>query len=227
MNIVVITGASSGIGKATAELLSNEYRIINIDIAPCPNGFEFYQCHLSKKEEILKVTQKIKEKYDSLYALINNAGKMIRQDLEDQTIEEWEEVIGLNLTAPYILSKEFAPLLEREHGHIVNISSTRAKMSEANTESYSASKGGLESLTHALAVTLSGKVAVNSISPGWINTTDYEPTKEEHKDHPIGRVGKPGDIASFIDYLLSNNDGFITGSNFVIDGGMTKKMVYV
>lgn len=227
MKTVVITGASSGIGKATADFLSREYHIINIDITP-DESYELYRCDLSKKEQILETVERIREKHSSIYALVNNVAKMVTKELQDQLIEDWEEVISTNLTAPYILSKELAPMLTKKRGHIINISSTRAKMSEAGTESYSASKGGIEALTHALAISLGGQVAVNSISPGWINTDkNYTPTDEEHKDHPVKRVGVPLDIAKCVYYLLQDEGGFITGSNFVIDGGMTRKMVYV
>ncbi len=147
--------------------------------------------------------------------------------MEEQSIEEWESVLNVNLKAPYILSKEFSHLLKKSQGHIINISSTRALMSEAGTESYSASKGGISSLTHALSISLAPKVKVNSISPGWINTDEsYTPTPQDDFQHPCGRVGIPQDIVDTVKFLLKNR-GFITGSDFVIDGGMTKKMIYV
>ncbi|NCB14158.1 MAG: SDR family oxidoreductase, partial [Erysipelotrichia bacterium] len=146
---------------------------------------------------------------------------------EEQTIEEWEKIISVNLTAPYILSKEFASLLKESKGHIINISSTRALMSESGTESYSTSKGGISSLTHALAVSLAPNVKVNSISPGWINTDiNYKPTANDNEQHLSGRVGTPLDIVDTVKFLLKNR-GFITGENIVVDGGMTKKMIYV
>lgn len=228
MKNIIITGASKGIGKAIAKNLRKKYNIINIDKEEnSVEGITFYKCDLGDKDELLNTILKIKEDIDSLYALINNAGFGIFKPLEEQTIEEWESVLNVNLKAPYILSKEFSPLLKKSQGHIINISSTRALMSEAGTESYSASKGGISSLTHALSISLAPKVKVNSISPGWINTDEtYIPTPQDDFQHPSGRVGIPQDIVDTVKFLLKNR-GFITGSDFVIDGGMTKKMIYV
>ena len=228
MKNIIITGASKGIGKAIAKSLRKKYHIINIDIVENKmDGVDFYKCDLSDKGQILKTINKIKSNIDSLYALINNAAIFSHKILEKQTFEEWENIINTNLTAPYILSKEFASFLEESQGHIINISSTRALMSEVGTEAYSASKGGISSLTHALSMSLSPEVKVNSITPGWINTDEnYLPTKNDNFQHPSGRVGTPEDIVDVVKFLLKNR-GFITGSDFVIDGGMTKKMIYV
>ena len=228
MQNIIITGASHGIGRAMAKKLSKKYHIINIDIVENKmDKVDFYKCDLSDKSKLLKTIEKIKTNIDSLYALINNAALFSSKSLEKQTLEEWENIISINLTAPYILSKEFASMLKQSKGHIINISSTRASMSEAGTEAYSSSKGGISSLTHALAITLSPDVKVNSISPGWINTNEeYLPTKVDNEQHPSGRVGTPDDIVDTVKFLLKNK-GFITGSDFVIDGGMTKKMIYV
>jgi NAD(P)-dependent dehydrogenase (short-subunit alcohol dehydrogenase family) len=228
MKNIIITGASNGIGKAIAQGLRKKYNIINIDKEEnSVEGITFYKCDLGDKEELLNTILKIKEETDSLYALINNAGFAVFKPLEEQSIEEWESVLNVNLKAPYILSKEFSHLLKKSHGHIINISSTRSLMSEAGTESYSASKGGISSLTHALSISLAPKVKVNSISPGWINTDEsYTPTPQDDFQHPCGRVGIPQDIVDTVKFLLKNR-GFITGSDFVIDGGMTKKMIYV
>lgn len=228
MKTIVLTGGSNGIGRAIAKELLEKYHIINIDIVENKmRKVDFYRCDLSSRDDLLKTIEKIKSNVDSIYALINNAAIFSHKPLEEQTIEEWENVLSVNLTAPYILSKEFASFLKKSKGHIINIASTRALMSEAGTESYSASKGGIGSLTHALAVTLSPEVKVNSITPGWINTDkNYKPTKQDDIQHPSGRVGIPLDIVDMVKYLL-NNRGFITGSNFVIDGGMTRKMIYV
>ncbi len=228
MKNIIITGASLGIGRALAKKLRKKYNIINIDIVKKDlKGVSFYQCDLSDKEALLKTIETVKKDVDSLFALINNAGRFSKAKLEVQELEEWENIIATNLTAPYILSKEFAALLGESKGHIINISSTRAIMSEEGTESYSASKGGISSLTHALAISLSHKVSVNSISPGWINTDEgYTPSIKDELQHPCGRVGTTDDIADTVKFLLKNK-GFITGSNIVVDGGMTKKMIYV
>jgi NAD(P)-dependent dehydrogenase (short-subunit alcohol dehydrogenase family) len=228
MKNIIITGASNGIGKAIAKSLRKKYHIINIDIVENKmDGVDFYKCDLSDKGQLLKTINKIKSNIDSLYALINNAAIFSHKILEKQTFEEWENILSVNLTAPYILSKEFATFLKESQGHIINISSTRALMSEVGTEAYSASKGGISSLTHALSMSLSPEVKVNSISPGWINTDEnYLPTKDDNLQHPSGRVGVPEDVVDVVKFLLKNR-GFITGSDFVIDGGMTKKMIYV
>lgn len=228
MKNIIITGASKGIGRVIAKNLRKKYHIINIDIVENKiDGVDFYKCDLSDKGQLLKTIEKIKINIDSLYALVNNAAMFSKKILEKQTLQEWENIINTNLTAPYILSKEFASFLKESQGHIINISSTRALMSEEGTEAYSASKGGISSLTHALAMSLSPEIKVNSITPGWINTNeDYLPTKNDNLQHPSGRVGTPDDVVDVVKFLLKNK-GFITGSDFVVDGGMTKKMIYV
>lgn len=228
MKNIIITGASKGIGRVIAKSLRKKYHIINIDIVENKmDGVDFYKCDISDKGQLIKTIEKIKINIDSLYALINNAAIFSHKILEKQTFEEWENILSVNLTAPYILSKEFASFLKESQGHIINISSTRALMSEVGTEAYSASKGGISSLTHALSMSLSPEVKVNSITPGWINTDEnYLPTKNDNFQHPSGRVGVPDDVVDVVKFLLKNR-GFITGSDFVIDGGMTKKMIYV
>ena len=228
MKNIIITGASKGIGRVIAKSLRKKYHIINIDIVENKmDGVDFYKCDLSDKGQLLKTINKIKSNIDTLFALINNAAIFSHKILEKQTFEEWENILSVNLTAPYILSKEFAIFLKESQGHIISISSTRALMSEVGTEAYSASKGGISSLTHALSISLSPEVKVNSITPGWINTDEnYLPTKNDNFQHPIGRVGVPDDVVDVVKFLLKNR-GFITGSDFVIDGGMTKKMIYV
>ena len=228
MKNIIITGASNGIGKILAKKLRKKYNIINIDIVKSKmTKVDFYKCDLSNKKDLLKTINKIKTKYNSIYALINNAAKSTFKALDEKTLEEWENTLSVNITAPYILSKEFATLLKQSSGHIINISSTRAIMSESGTEAYSASKGAISSLTHALSMSLSPEVKVNSISPGWINTDKkYIATKEDNLQHPSGRVGVPSDVVDVVKFLLKNR-GFITASDFVVDGGMTKKMIYV
>lgn len=228
MKTIIITGASNGIGRAVAKALRKKYKIINIDIVKEDiKGVEFYSCDISSKKELLETIRKIKEKHKNIYALINNAAIFSHKPLKEQTIKEWNKTLNINLRAPYILSKKFAKRLKKSKGHIINISSTRAIMSEKGTEAYSASKGAISSLTHALANSLEKEVKVNSISPGWINTDkEYIPTKEDKEQHLSGRVGTPKDIVDAVKFLLKNR-GFITGSNLTIDGGMTKKMIYI
>ena len=152
------------------------------------------------------------------------------------TIETWENMLKTNLTGAFLMVKHAAPCLAQQKGAIVNISSTRALQSEPDTEAYSASKGGLVALTHALAMSFAGSIRVNVILPGWIdvsslrkkeNRTAVRLTREDHLQHPAGRVGVPDDIAALTAFLLGDEAGFITGQSFVVDGGMTKKMIYV
>jgi NAD(P)-dependent dehydrogenase (short-subunit alcohol dehydrogenase family) len=167
--------------------------------------------------------------------LVNNAAVMVRKPLAELAPDEWRRVLDVNLTGPFLCSRAFAPLLRTRTGSIVNIASTRALMSEAHTESYAASKGGLVALTHAMALSLGPEVRVNCISPGWIDTTALAKhsrrqrvllSAQDHAQHPAGRVGKPEDIAAMVLTLASTEAGFITGENIVIDGGMTRKMIY-
>jgi NAD(P)-dependent dehydrogenase (short-subunit alcohol dehydrogenase family) len=162
--------------------------------------------------------------------LVNNAALMVRKPLEELSPAEWQRVLGVNLTGPFLCSRAFAPLLRQRSGCIVNLASTRAVMSEPDTESYAASKGGLVSLTHALALSLGPQIRVNAISPGWIDVLPIPApplSTADHAQHPVGRVGRAEDIAGLVLYLASPAAGFITGQNFVVDGGMTKKMIYV
>jgi len=154
----------------------------------------------------------------------------------DLTLEQWRRVIDVNLTGCFLCAKHGAEHLRKTGGSIVNIASTRAIQSEANTEPYSASKGGIVALTHALALSLGPQIRVNCISPGWIETRPWKKESkrstpqlraEDHAQHPAGRVGKPEDVASLVAYLASEEAGFITGQNFVVDGGMTRKMIYI
>jgi len=227
MKTVLVTGVAHGIGKAIAEKLSEQYRVIGLDKEIPEHHFcdTFYQCDLSNMQKLQETITQVKSRSETFYGLINNAGIFIHKFLHEQSLHDWEKVIAVNLTAPYILSQAFAPFLE--HGHIINIASTRAYMSESGTEPYSASKGGMVALTHALSISLSGQVSVNSISPGWINTDEsYVATVEEKAWHASGRIGKPSDVAEVVSFLLEREDGFITGSDFVVDGGVSKKMVY-
>jgi NAD(P)-dependent dehydrogenase (short-subunit alcohol dehydrogenase family) len=154
---------------------------------------------------------------------------MLRKPLRQLTLAEWHRVIDVNLTAAFLLAKAAEKPLRKAKGAFVVIASTRAQMSEADTESYSASKGGLVALAHALSVSLAPDVRVNSVSPGWIATRNYgELRRKDHLQHPAGRVGKPEDVAELVAYLIDGErSGFVTGANLTIDGGMTRKMIYV
>jgi NAD(P)-dependent dehydrogenase (short-subunit alcohol dehydrogenase family) len=168
-----------------------------------------------------------------LDALVNNAAINANGPLAQLTLEDWQHVLTVNLTAPMLLVQAALPHLRQNRGAVVNIASTRAMQSEAGTEAYSASKGGLVALTHALAVSLATEVRVNCISPGWIDVSGWQPSQkpdqlrpEDHAFHPSGRVGRPQDVASLVRYFLSDEAAFITGANFVVDGGVSRRMIY-
>jgi hypothetical protein len=161
-----------------------------------------------------------------LDALICNAGIMIRKPIAQLSPAEWSQVLGTNLTSTFLLVRAAEPLLRTAKGAVVTIASTRARMSEPDTEAYAASKGGLVALTHALAISLGPDIRVNCISPGWILTKGPQPTPEEHRFHPAGRVGTAEDIAALTAFLIGPDAGFITGAEFVVDGGVTRKMIY-
>ncbi len=243
--IAIITGGAQGIGKVTAQTLLRygwQAAIFDCDeeagreaVEETP-GLLFLPCDVSSEESVKSAVQEAAARFGQIGGLVNNAGFGINKPIEEMSLEEWNRVIGTNLTGAFLCAKYCAPHLRRARGAIVNISSTRAYMSEPHTEAYSASKGGILALTHALAVSLGPEVRVNSISPGWIDVTGHQKASrrkhiewsaEDHAQHPAGRVGRPADIAEMAAYLLSEKAGFITGQDFVADGGMTKKMIYV
>ena len=177
-------------------------------------------------------------RFQHLDALINNAALAdpVSGPVEELSLAAWNRRLGTNLTGAFLGAKPAVPALRRSHGAIVNIASTRALQSEPHTEAYAASKGGLVALTHALAVSLGPAVRVNCISPGWIAVSDWqrsdrrrppELSAADHAQHPAGRVGRPEDVAEMVAYLIGPRAGCVTGQNFVIDGGMTRKMIYV
>lgn len=219
--VAVITGGAHGIGKAIAEEFAKEgAKVCIIDKA---EG-EHFVGDISDKSVLETFAEKVIKKYGKIDYLINNA-LPIMKGIDECTYEEFQYALSVGVTAPFYLSKLFLPYFG-EGASIINISSSRDRMSMPQTESYTAAKGGIAALTHALAVSLSGKVRVNSISPGWIDT-DY--TVYEGPDafqQPAGRVGNPLDIANMVLFLCSDKAGFITGENICIDGGMTKQMIY-
>jgi NAD(P)-dependent dehydrogenase (short-subunit alcohol dehydrogenase family) len=160
-------------------------------------------------------------------AIVSNAGVGKFAPLAETSLEDWNRVLATNLTATFLLAKAAAADLRQTRGAIVTIASTRAHMSEPGTLAYSASKGGLVALTHSLAMTLAPDVRVNCVSPGWIDTGRHGDLKpSDHAQHPVGRVGRPGDVAAAVAYLLSEEASFLTGAELVVDGGMTRKMIY-
>ena len=218
--VAVITGGAHGIGKAIAEAFRAEGAAVEIiDIAPG----EHYVGDISKKETLESFTQAVLDRHGHIDFLINNALPLMK-GIDECTYEEFQYALSVGVTAPFYLSKLFAPHFA-PGGVIINISSSRDRMSQPQTESYTAAKGGIAALTHALAVSLAGRVRVNSISPGWIDT-DYRVYEgPDATQQPAGRVGNPMDIAHMVLFLCSDKAGFITGENICIDGGMTRQMI--
>ena len=219
--IVVVTGGARGIGKCIAEqFVSAGAKVCVIDLLEN----DYFVGDLADKNTLEIFAQKVIYDYGHIDYLINNAAPK-SCGITSCSYEDFEYAQKVGVTAPFYLSKLFVPYFA-EGASIVNISSSRDRMSQPETESYTAAKGGISALTHAMSVSLAGKVRVNSISPGWIdnNYTVYEGA--DATQQPVGRVGNPLDIANMVMYLCSDMAGFITGENICIDGGMTKQMIY-
>jgi len=226
MPVALVTGGARGIGAAiAARLRDNGWGVVVADRDPAPIGRSVI-CDVSEEAAVTALVDGIRATEGRLDALICNAGFGIRKPVELLSLAEWSSVLATNLTSIFLLVREAAALLRAAHGAVVSIASTRAHMSEPNTEAYAASKGGIVALTHALAISLAPDVRVNCISPGWILTKGPTPTQAEHAFHPAGRVGTPADIATLAAFLVGPDAGFITGSEFVVDGGVTRKMIY-
>jgi NAD(P)-dependent dehydrogenase (short-subunit alcohol dehydrogenase family) len=191
-----------------------------------PSDGRYAVCDVGDEVAVSALVRSIGATEQRLDALICNAGFMIRKPIGELSLAEWGSVLATNLTSTFLLVRAAEALLRAAKGAVVTIASTRAGMSEPNTESYSASKGGLVALTHALAISLGPDIRVNCISPGWIWTKGPEPTEAEHAFHPAGRVGRVDDIAGLAAFLVGPDSGFITGAEFVVDGGVTRKMIY-
>lgn len=219
--VAVVTGGAHGIGKAIAEkFIALGAKVAIIDIKDNP----YFVGDLADKKVLEKFAAKVINDFGKVDFLINNAPPAML-GINDCTYEQFEKALAVGVTAPFYLAKLFKDHFA-EGASIINISSSRDRQSQPNTESYTAAKGGIVALTHALAISLSGRVRVNSISPGWINTTETDFKGEDATQHPVGRVGKPSDIAEAVMFLCSDKAGFITGENICIDGGMTKQMIY-
>jgi NAD(P)-dependent dehydrogenase (short-subunit alcohol dehydrogenase family) len=228
--VALVTGGAKGIGAAIAARLSQDgWRVVVADRDPAgaaPAGGRYELCDVGDEAAVAALVRTVEASEQRLDALVCNAGFMIRKPIGDLSLAEWTSVLTTNLTSTFLLVRGFEALLRASKGAVLTIASTRARMSEADTESYSASKGGLVALTHALAISLGPDVRVNCISPGWILTKGPEPTAAEDAFHPAGRVGKPEDIAALAAFLVGPESGFVTGAEFVVDGGVTRKMIY-
>ena len=219
--VVVVTGGARGIGKCIREeFLRAGAKVCIIDLLEN----DYFVGDISDKNTLELFSEKVIGEYGHIDYLINNAAPKMC-GITDCSYEDFEYAQRVGVTAPFYLSKLFMPYF-REGASIVNISSSRDRMSQAETESYSAAKGGIFALTHALAVSLAGKVRVNSISPGWIDNNYKVYSGADAVQQPAGRVGNPLDIANMVLYLCSDMAGFITGENICIDGGMTRQMIY-
>ena len=244
---IIVTGGAQGIGKITSlELLKNGYSVSVFEIdeeaieefkAEVVNDrIAFFQTDVSEETSVKDSVNSSVKRFGNISGLVNNAAIQIDKPVTDLSIDDWNRVIGVNLTGPFLCAKHATRYLKESQGSIINLCSTRAFQSEPNSEAYTASKGGIFSLTHALAMSLGPEIRVNCISPGWIDVSaikkknyakQYPITEEDHSQHPAGRVGKAEDIANMVLFLLNPENSFITGQNFIIDGGMTRKMIYV
>ena len=225
--VVVITGGAKGIGKCIAEMFHAEgAKVCIIDLLPNQHtSYDlYYQGDIADEEILTAFASQVVFEYGHIDYLINNALPLFK-GIEECTYDEFNYALRVGVSAPFMLTKLFKNHFA-QGGAIVNISSSRDRMSQPQSESYTAAKGGIAALTHALSVSLAGKVRVNSISPGWIETSGMEYTGPDAVQHPVGRVGKPEDIAHMVLFLCSEKAGFITGENICIDGGMTKLMIY-
>ena len=219
--IAVVTGGARGIGKCICEAFSAAgATVLTIDLLENP----YFVGDLADKDTLERFAEKVIAEYGHVDYLINNAAPCSR-GIAEGSYEDFEYALKVGVTAPFYLAKLFAPYFA-SGGAIVNISSSRDRMSQPQTESYTAAKGGIAALTHALAVSLAGRVRVNSVSPGWIDNqyTVYE--GPDATQQPVGRVGMPPDIANMVLYLCSPMAGFITGENILVDGGMSHQMIY-
>ena len=219
--VAVVTGGAKGIGRAIVQ----EFRkagaaVCVIDLLPN----EYFVGDVSDKAALETFARKVIAEHGHVDYLINNALPLMK-GIDECSWEEFNYALRVGVTAPFYLTKLFAPHFA-PGASVVNISSSRDRMSQPQSESYTAAKGGISALTHAMAVSLAGKARVNSISPGWIETGDTVWTGPDADQQPAGRVGNPLDIANMVLFLCSDKAGFITGENICIDGGMTRQMIY-
>ena len=236
--VALVTGGANGIGRAIARhLLAAGWRVGIVDLpksgmrrafAPNARNVMLIEGDVGEETSAARGVGRMLDHFGRLDALVSNAGIMMRKPLRRLTLAEWHRVVDTNLTATFLFARAAETALRKARGAIVTIASTRAHMSEPDTESYAASKGGLLALTHALAISLGPQIRVNCISPGWIETKNYAALRrKDHAQHPAGRVGKPADIAELVAFLLDRErSGFVTGAEFIADGGTTRRMIY-
>jgi hypothetical protein len=239
--VAIVSGAGSGIGKEVALAFARKKYLVVIaeidslsgrqtadEISEIGEEAVFVKTDVSKVDEVEQLVEFVFEKYRKIDVLINNAGLSEFCDVFELDEQQWDRVIDTNLKSMFFMSKAVAGIMKNTGGSIVNMASTRALMSEPGGEAYAASKGGILALTHALAASLGKyKITVNAILPGWIETGEYARLKDHHHEqHLSKRVGKPDDIARACLFLTSKENDFITGTHLVIDGGMTRKMMY-
>ncbi len=228
--VVLVTGGARGIGAGVAARQARDgWRVVVAD-REAPDASladaRFISADVADEQAVAAVVGSIRAGEGRLDGLVCNAGFMIRKPIAELSAAEFNAVLATNLTSTFLLARAAEPLLRAAGGSVVTIASTRARMSEPNTEAYAASKGGLVALTHALAVSLGPDVRVNCVSPGWIDTRGEALRQEDHAQHAAGRVGRVEDIAAMVAFLLGPESGFVTGAEFVVDGGMTRKMIY-
>lgn len=244
--VALVTGAARGIGRGiAADLLSRGWSVAFADVDTDegrrvvesirhPQEAIFVGIDVSDEDSVAAGIAAVRARFGRLDALVNNAGIADPENgpLERLSLAEWNKRLATNLTGAFLMTKHAAALLRTSGGSVVNIASTRAAQSEPDTEAYAASKGGLVALSHAMAVSLGPEVRVNAVSPGWIDTRDEAEREREplrpvdHQQHAVGRVGQPLDVASLVAYLVGPESGFVTGQNFVVDGGISRQMIY-
>lgn len=243
--VALVSGAARGIGLGVAAwLIAEGWQVVLADIdrqrgtkvaKALGNNAWFVAMDVSQEGQVATGVAEVLGQFGRLDALVCNAAVAapFNPPIEELRLSLWNQVLGINLTGPMLLAKHCSAYLRAHSGVIVNIASTRAHQSEPDSEAYAASKGGLLALTHALAISLGPEVRVNAVSPGWIDSRDPAERRrsplsgEDHAQHPAGRVGSVEDVAAVVAWLLSDEAGFVTGQEFIVDGGMMRKMIYL